>query len=80
MERKIKPTGLCIKHEEGGFEHVKIYLEPIVRLFKEKAYTKDSFISPNVSKVWFIRKTDGHMVLATWAEMFDNSLEKKENK
>ena len=47
---------------------MKIYLEHIVRVYKDKANSKDS-----------LRNTDGHiLVLATWAEMFDNSLDKKE--
>ena len=57
---------------------MKIYLEPIVRVYKEKSYSKDSLATPNVGKEWFIRNTDGHIVLATWAEMFDNSLDKGE--
>ena len=47
-------------------------------MFKEKAHANDSFISPYVSKEWFIRNTDGQIVLATWEERFDNSLDKKE--
>ena len=32
----------------------------------------------NTEKEWLIRNTDGDLVLATWAEMFDNALDKKE--
>jgi hypothetical protein len=42
MERKIKPTGLCSTFEEGGFGHVKIYLEPIVRVYKDISNEKES--------------------------------------
>ena len=41
MERRIKPTGLCSKFEEGGFGHVKIYLEPIVRVYKDISNEKE---------------------------------------
>jgi hypothetical protein len=41
-------------------------------------HPKDTLTKPNASKEWFIRNTDGHIVLATWAEMFDNSMDKKE--
>ena len=36
----MKPTGLCSKFEEGGFGHVKIYLEHIVRVYKDKSNEK----------------------------------------
>ena len=32
----------------------------------------------NTEKEWLIRNTDGDLVLASWAEMFDNALDKKE--
>ena len=41
MKRKIKPAGLCSKFEEGGFGHVKIYLEPIVRVYKDISNEKE---------------------------------------
>ena len=39
---------------------------------------KDTLTIHNASKEWFIRNTAGHIVLANWAEMFDNSMDKKE--
>ena len=36
MERKITHT------EDGGLGQVKIYLEPLVRVYKEKTYRKES--------------------------------------
>ena len=38
----MKPIGLCSTFEEGGFGHVKIYLEPIVRVYKDKSNEKES--------------------------------------
>ena len=42
MERKLKPTVLSNRFEEGRFGHVKIYLEPIVRVYKAKSAGKES--------------------------------------
>ena len=40
--------------------------------------SKDTLATPNGGKEWFIRNTAGCIVMATWAEMFDNSLDMKE--
>ena len=42
MERKVNPTGLHSKFEDGEFGHVKIYLEPIIRVYKDKSGDKES--------------------------------------
>ena len=44
-----KPTELCSRFEEGGFGHVKIYLEPIVRVYKDKSNEKES---DKISWMW----------------------------
>ena len=41
MERKIKSNGPCSKFEDGGFGNVKIYLEPIVRVYKDNSNEKE---------------------------------------
>ena len=70
-----------------SFEHVlidKFICIWLVELFFKLHYIyfvtppKDTLTKPNANKEWFIRNTDGRIVLATWAEMFDNSLDMKE--
>ena len=70
-----------------SFEHVLIHKFIciwLVELFFQLHYIyfvtppKDTLTKPNANKEWFKRNTDGHIELATWAEMFDNSLDKKE--